>query len=82
MFAGCCPAHLCPRLPPPCPPPNRQVCGSVLVAPRLQYWEWWTRALVPGEHYVEVSGEEAGICDEARGCSPVLLCRACLLVCC
>lgn len=28
--------------------------GSPLMSPTMQYWEWWSRALVPGKHFIEV----------------------------
>lgn len=41
-----------------------QICGSVLVALRMQYHEWWSRALVPGQHFVEVTHEEDHVCEQ------------------
>lgn len=49
-----------PRLPPP------QACGSLLVAPSMQFHEWWSRGLVPGQHYVRVTHEEDHVCEQAR----------------
>ena len=48
------------------PPPPLQACGSVLVAPTFRFHEWWSRALVPGQHYVRVTHEEDHICEQAR----------------
>ncbi|KAL4422975.1 hypothetical protein ABPG75_009172 [Micractinium tetrahymenae] len=38
--------------------------GSLVVAPRLQYHEFFGRDLVPGEHYVAVSTDEGEVCEE------------------
>lgn len=31
--------------------------GSPLLSPRMQYWEWWSRTLQPGTHYIEVRAQ-------------------------
>lgn len=33
---------------------QKLVCGSPLLAPRMHYYEWYSRALVPGTHFVQV----------------------------
>lgn len=33
---------------------QKMACGSVFVSHRLEYYEWFTRALKPGIHFVEV----------------------------
>lgn len=33
---------------------QKLVCGSALLAPRMHYYEWWSRALIPGTHFVQV----------------------------
>ena len=33
---------------------QKLVCGSPLLAPRMRYYEWYSRALVPGTHFVQV----------------------------
>lgn len=43
---------------------HRLACGSLVVAYAMEYWEWWSRALVPGEHYVRLTNEEDHICNE------------------
>jgi hypothetical protein len=35
---------------------QKLVCGSPLLAPRMRYYEWYSRALVPGTHFVQVEG--------------------------
>jgi hypothetical protein len=34
---------------------QKLVCGSPLLAPRLHHYEWYSRALVPGTHFVQVA---------------------------
>ncbi len=36
---------------------QKMACGSVFVSHRLEYYEWFTRALKPGIHFVEVDPE-------------------------
>eukprot|EP00887_Chlorella_sp_A99_P001327 scaffold14.g1327.t1 len=43
---------------------QRLACGSVLVAPKPRFYEFWTRALQPGVHYVEVSDDPERMCAE------------------
>ena len=43
---------------------QKMVCGSVLVALRTEYWEWYAPALVPGRDYVQVTHEEDHVCEE------------------
>ena len=33
---------------------------------RMRFHEWWSRALVPGQHYVEVTDSEEQMCDKVR----------------
>lgn len=33
---------------------------------RMRFHEWWSRSLVPGQHYVEVTDNEAEMCDKVR----------------
>jgi Glycosyl transferase family 90 len=40
---------------------QKLVCGSPLLAPRMHYYEWYSRALVPGTHFVQVPPECASI---------------------
>jgi Glycosyl transferase family 90 len=42
---------------------QKMACGSPVVTPTLRYYEWWTRALKPGVHYVEVSDGD-DLCDD------------------
>lgn len=42
---------------------QKVACGSVVVVPSMDYYEFWTRALVPGRHYVALkSGEKLAMC--------------------
>jgi Glycosyl transferase family 90 len=34
---------------------QKLVCGSPLLAPRMHHYEWYSRALVPGTHFVQVA---------------------------
>ncbi|KAK9859348.1 hypothetical protein WJX84_004391 [Apatococcus fuscideae] len=36
---------------------QKMACGSVFVSHKLEYYEWFTRALKPGVHFVEVDPE-------------------------
>ena len=42
-------------------------CGSVMVAPRIDYPDFFIRALVPGVHYVETSPDDDTICEDMIG---------------
>ncbi len=42
---------------------QKLVCGSPLLAPRMTYYEWWSRALQPGVHFVEVA-DGPDMCDD------------------
>lgn len=35
-----------------------------MVVLQMEYWEWYARALRPGEHYVEITREEDHVCEE------------------
>ena len=37
--------------------------GAVVLAVQMHYYEWWSRALKPGIHFVEVS-EGDDMCDD------------------
>lgn len=43
---------------------------------RMRFQEWWSRALVPGQHYVEVTDSEEEMCDKVRAVRTV--CTSCL----
>ncbi|PSC76631.1 O-glucosyltransferase 1-like [Micractinium conductrix] len=43
---------------------QKLACGSVLLAPHPQHWEWFGRAMKPGQHYVEVTHEEDHVCEQ------------------
>ena len=30
------------------------ICGSPVLAPQMTYYEWWSRALQPGTHFIQV----------------------------
>lgn len=34
---------------------------------RMRFHEWWSRSLVPGQHFVEVTDSEEEMCDKVRG---------------
>ena len=38
---------------------QKLMCGSPLLAPRMHYYEWYSRALVPGTHFVQVTPLQA-----------------------
>ena len=42
---------------------QKLACGSPVLAPRMTYYEWWSRALTPGVHFVEVS-DGPGMCAD------------------
>ena len=46
---------------------QKMVCGSVLVALHTEYFEWYHPALVPGQHYVQVSEGCRGRAGGGRG---------------
>mmetsp|Transcript_524 Transcript_524/g.1576 ORF Transcript_524/g.1576 Transcript_524/m.1576 type:complete len:1117 (-) Transcript_524:961-4311(-) len=53
--------------------------GSPLLSPTMQYWEWWSRALVPGKHFVEVSSGDhmcEDIVDKLRAMEAALTLEA------
>ena len=39
---------------------QKLACGSILISNKMEYFEFFTRALKPGIHYVEV--DEKNIC--------------------
>ena len=41
---------------------QKLACGSILISNKMEYYEWFTRALQPGVHYVEV--DSADICED------------------
>jgi hypothetical protein len=43
---------------------QKLVCGSVLVALRMEYFEWYARGLEAGKHYVELTNEEDHVCEQ------------------
>eukprot|EP00887_Chlorella_sp_A99_P007639 scaffold20.g7639.t1 len=43
---------------------QKLACGSLLVALKMEYWEFYGRALQPGQHYVEITNEEDHVCEE------------------
>ena len=75
-----CPALPCPALPSLLPAcrlnmyiesdsyasnlKQKLVCGSVLVALRMEYFEWYARGLEAGKHYVELTNEEDHVCEQ------------------
>lgn len=42
---------------------QKMATGSVVLAVRMHYYEWWSRALKPGVHFVEVS-EGDDLCED------------------
>ena len=46
---------------------QKLVCGSVLVALRMEYWEWYARGLEAGKHFVELTNEEDHVCEQVGG---------------
>ena len=44
---------------------QKLACGSILISNTMQYYEFFTRALKPGVHYVEVDSNNLCI-DTAR----------------
>ena len=50
---------------------QKLACGSVLMSNQMEFYEFFTRALVPGVHYVEV--DSRNLCHDAArqvSCSP------------
>ncbi|RMZ57139.1 hypothetical protein APUTEX25_003596 [Auxenochlorella protothecoides] len=43
---------------------HKLACGSLVVAFRMEYWEFWTRGLQPGRDYVQLTNEEDHVCNE------------------
>jgi len=41
---------------------QKLACGSILISNKMEYFEFFTRALKPGIHYVEV--DEKNICTD------------------
>ncbi|GAB4823426.1 hypothetical protein N2152v2_010472 [Parachlorella kessleri] len=42
---------------------QKVACGSVVVVPSMDYYEFWTRALEPGRHYVALkTGDKLAMC--------------------
>lgn len=41
---------------------QKLACGSILVSNHMEYYEWFTRGLQPGVHYVEVDADD--ICED------------------
>lgn len=42
---------------------QKMATGAVVLAVQMHYYEWWSRALKPGIHFVEVS-EGDDMCDD------------------
>lgn len=42
---------------------QKLVCGSLLLALRINHWEFYSRSLRPGIDYVELDDAEEGLCD-------------------
>lgn len=42
---------------------QKLACGSVVLAPKLEFYEFWTRGLETGRHYLEVT-PGAGMCHD------------------
>lgn len=43
-------------------------CGSVMVAPRIDYPDFFLRGLVPGLHYVQIDSDN--LCEDMLGEAP------------
>ncbi|KAL4451241.1 hypothetical protein ABPG77_009313 [Micractinium sp. CCAP 211/92] len=43
---------------------HKLATGSLVVAPKLQYHEFFGRDLIPGQHYVEVSADQEEVCEQ------------------
>lgn len=57
---------------------QKLACGSALVSNRMEFYEFFTRALVPGVHYVEVDSKD--LCrDTAAKAGPHLPVSAAVL---
>lgn len=53
---------------------QKLACGSILISNKMEYYEWFTRGLSPGVHYVEV--DSADICEDTLR-KARLCCRPC-----
>lgn len=42
---------------------QKMATGALVLAVRMHYYEWWSRALKPGVHFVEVS-EGEDLCED------------------
>ena len=43
---------------------HKLACGSALVSPAMRLHDWWSRALKPGRHYVQISSGD-DMCRDA-----------------
>ena len=41
---------------------QKLACGSIVVSNKMEYYEWFTRALQPGLHYVQV--DPGDLCND------------------
>jgi protein glucosyltransferase len=46
---------------------QKLACGSLLLALRIDHWEFYSRLLRPGLEYVEVDDAEEGLCERVSG---------------
>ena len=51
---------------------QKLACGSILISNKMEYYEFFTRALKPGIHYVEVDSDNLCV-DTARKVCPIPL---------
>ncbi|KDD72835.1 glycosyl hydrolase, partial [Helicosporidium sp. ATCC 50920] len=42
---------------------HRLACGSLVLSYSADYWEWWTRALEPGTHFIRLFAYEQELCS-------------------
>jgi Glycosyl transferase family 90 len=59
---------------------QKMICGSPLLVLKMRYYEWWSRALIPGVHYIEISDGD-DLCDDIVAKARVASLSICLCVC-
>jgi hypothetical protein len=47
---------------------QKVVCGSLLVALRTNFWEFFSRGMRPGGEFVELSSDPNAVCEQVGVC--------------